>query len=196
MTDESGRDPAHDAAHDAAPAATPAAPEVLSSERIYDRWLGLRVDKLRYPSGYETKHDVVEHHGGVTLLPIDAEGKILFVSQYRHPIGRVLLELPAGTLDDGEDPEVCAQRELQEETGYRAGNIERLGGFYSAPGYCTEYLPVYLCTELVESRLQGDEDSIEVVRIPLEEALRMVAAGEIEDAKSLAALLLYLRREA
>ncbi|MCH7580364.1 MAG: NUDIX hydrolase [Chloroflexi bacterium] len=179
MTDVS----AHDAAHDA--------PEVLSSERIYDRWLGLRVDKLRYPSGYETSHDVVEHHGGVTLLPIDAEGNVLFVSQYRHPIGRVLLELPAGTLDSGEDPEVCAQRELQEETGYRAANIERIGGFYSAPGYCTEYLPVYLCTELVESRLQGDEDSIELVRIPFDDALRMVAAGEIEDAKSLAALLLY-----
>ena len=87
MTDEV----AHDAAHDA--------PEVLSSERVYDRWLGLRVDKLRYPSGYETAHDVVEHQGGVTLLPIDAEGNVLFVSQYRHPIGRVLLELPAGTLE-------------------------------------------------------------------------------------------------
>ncbi len=175
MTDES--------AHDA--------PEILSSERVYERWLGLRVDKLRYPSGYETAHDVVEHQGGVTLLPIDADGDVLFVSQYRHPIGRVLLELPAGTLDAGEDPEVCAQRELQEETGYRAGNIERLGGFYSAPGYCTEYLPTYLCTDLTESRLEGDEDSIEVVRVSFEDALAMAAAGELEDAKSLAALLLY-----
>ena len=178
--------PAHDAAHEV--------PEVLSSERIYDRWLGLRVDQLRYPSGYETKHDVVEHHGGVTVLPIDDEGRVLFVTQYRHPIGRVLLELPAGTLEDGEDPEVCAQRELQEETGFRAGSIERLGGFYSAPGYCTEYLPTFLCTDLSPSKLEGDEDSIEVVAVPFDRALAMVAAGEIEDAKTLAALLLYLQR--
>jgi len=168
-------------------------PEVISSERIYDRWLGLRVDYLRYPSGFEMAHDVVEHHGGVTLLPIDAEGNVLFVTQYRHPVGRVLLELPAGTLD-GEDPEVCAQRELQEETGFRADSIELLGGFYAAPSYSTEYLPVYLCTELIESRLPGDEESIEVVAIPLDKALAMVGAGEIEDAKTLAALLLYQRR--
>ena len=182
MTGESNYEAAHEV------------PEVLSSERIYDRWLGLRVDKLRYPSGYETPHDVVEHHGGVTVLPIDDEGRVLFVTQYRHAIGRVLLELPAGTIDEGETPEVCAQRELQEETGFRAGSIERLGGFYSAPGYCTEYLPAYLCTDLTESKLEGDEESIDVVPIPLEEALQMAGAGEIEDAKTLAVLLLYLQR--
>jgi len=181
-------DTAHDAAHDAA--------EVVSSEQVHDGWLGLRIDHLRYPSGRETSHDVVVHPGGVTLLPIDAEGNVLFVSQYRHAIGRELLELPAGTLDDGEDPEVCAQRELQEETGYRAAKIESLGGFYSAPGYCTEYLPTFLCTDLTEARLQGDEDSISVVRIPLDEALAMASGGEIEDAKTLAALLLYQTREA
>ena len=170
------------------------APEVLASELIHDQWLGFRIDKLRYPSGHETTHDVVVHHGGVTLLPIDANGNVLFVSQYRHAIGRVLLELPAGTIDDGEEPEVCAQRELQEETGFRADNIELLGGFYSAPGYCTEYLPTFLCTGLTESKLEGDEDSIEVVTIPLDQALRMAGAGEIQDAKSLAALLLYQQR--
>lgn len=172
------------------------APEVLSSERVHDRWLAVRVDKLRFPSGHEATHDVVEHAGGVTLLPIDDDGNVLFVRQYRHAIGRVLLELPAGTLDDGEDPETCAQRELQEETGYRAEKVERLGGFYSAPGYCTEYLPTYLCTGLHESRLEGDEDSIEVVPIPLADALAMAARGEIEDAKTLAALLLYHLRDA
>ncbi len=177
-----------EAAHDA--------PEVLSSEPIHDGWLGFRVDRLRYPSGHETTHDVVEHPGGVTMLPIDAEGNVLFISQYRHAIGRVLLELPAGTVDEDEDPEVCAQRELQEEIGFRAGSIERLGAFYSAPGYCTEYIPAYLCTDLVESKLEGDEDSIEVVAIPLDKALAMAGAGEIEDAKTLAALLLYQQRTA
>ncbi len=170
------------------------APEILSSERVHGRWLGLRVDRLRYPSGYETTHDVVEHPGGVALLPIDAKDAVLFVSQYRHAIGRDLLELPAGTLDEDEELEACAQRELQEETGYRAGSIERLGGFYSAPGYSTEYIPAFLCTDLTESRLDGDEDAIDVVRVPFKDALSMVARGEIEDAKTLAALLLYLRR--
>jgi ADP-ribose pyrophosphatase len=171
-------------------------PEILSSERVHNRWLGLRVDKLRYASGREVTHDVVEHHGGVTLLPIDSQRNVLFVRQYRYAIGRALLELPAGTLEEGEDPEVCAQRELQEETGYKAGKIERLGGFYSAPGYCTEYLPTFLCTDLSESKLEGDEEQIDVVRVPFDDALRMGTAGELEDAKSLAALLLYVHREA
>ena len=169
-------------------------PEILSTERVHDRWIGLRVDKLRYASGREVIHDVVEHGGGVTLLPIDSQGNVLFVRQYRHAIGRDLLELPAGTLDEGEDHETCAQRELQEETGYRAGKIERIGGFFSAPGYCTEYLPTYLCTDLSESKLEGDEEQIDVVRVPFDDALRMGSAGELEDAKSLAALLLYLHR--
>jgi ADP-ribose pyrophosphatase len=137
---------------------------------------------------------VIEHRGGVTLVALDPDGRLLLVRQYRHAVGRELLELPAGTLDAGEAPEVCAQRELQEETGYRAGRLERLGGFYTAPGYCTEYLHVFLCTELVVDPLQGDEDAIEVVPLPLDEALRMISSGEIEDAKTAAALLLYLRR--
>ena len=127
------------------------APQVLSSERVHSRWRGLRVDMLRrsseglrYPSGMETTHDVVEHPGGVTVLPINTDDAVLFVSQYRHAIGRDLLELPAGTLSEGEEPEACAQRELQEETGYRAGSIELLGGFYSAPRFSTEYsLPLH-----------------------------------------------------
>ena len=172
-----------------------AAPEVIASQRVYDRWLGLRVDTLRYASGREGTIDVVEHRGGVTLLPIDAEGRVLLVRQYRHPIGRLLLELPAGTIDPGESPEVCGERELQEETGFRPGRMERLGGFYSAPGYCSEYLHVFLCTDLIESRLQGDEEAIHLQAVPLDDVLRLVAAGEIEDAKTVGALMLYLARE-
>jgi ADP-ribose pyrophosphatase len=172
-----------------------AAPEVIASRKVHAGWLGLRVDTLRYASGREGTIDVVEHRGGVTLLPIDAEGRVLRVRQYRHAIGRVLLELPAGTIDPGESPEVCAERELQEETGYRPGRMERLGGFYSAPGYCSEYLHVFLCTDLIESRLQGDEEAIHLQPVPLDDVLRLVAAGEIEDAKTAGALLLYLARE-
>ena len=155
--------------------------------------MGLRVDTLRYASGREGTIDIVEHPGGVTLVAFDDEGRLLLVRQYRHSAGRELLELPAGTLDPGETPEACAERELQEETGYRPGRMERLGGFYSAPGYCDEYLHVFLCTDLVESQLEGDEEAIHLERVPLEEALRLAAEGGIEDAKTAGALLLYLR---
>ncbi|MCH8994614.1 MAG: NUDIX hydrolase [Chloroflexi bacterium] len=169
-----------------------ARPEVLASRVVHRRWLGLRVDDVRYPSGREGTFDVVEHVGGITLVAFDPDDRLLLVRQYRHAVGRELLELPAGTLDPGESPEATAERELQEETGYRPERLERLGGFYTAPGYCTEYLHVFLATELVESRLEGDEEAIHVERFPLEEALRLIAVGEIEDAKTSGALLLYL----
>jgi len=165
--------------------------EVLASRRVHDGYIGVRVDTLRYPSGKVRDNDVIEHNGGVTLVAFDPDGKLLLVRQHRHCADRDLLELPAGTIDAGEDPEPCAVRELQEETGYKPGTIEKLGGFYSAPGYCTEYLHVYLCTGLTESRLEGDEESIEVERVTLDEALRMIADGRIEDAKTAGALLLY-----
>jgi len=168
-------------------------PETTSSRRVHDGWLGFRVDSLRYASGREGTIDVVEHPGGITLVAVTDDEQLLFVRQYRHPLGKDLLELPAGTLDPDESPEVAAERELQEETGYRPRVIKELGGFYSAPGYCTEYLHVYLCTELEESRLEGDEDEIVCERVSLDGALRMVETGEIQDAKSVAALLMYMR---
>ena len=171
------------------------APEVIASQRIHQGWIGLRIDTLRYTSGREGDIVVVEHGGGVTLVAVAADGDLLFVRQYRHPAGRDLLELPAGTLDAGETPEQCAERELQEETGYRPARIERLGAFYLAPGYDTEYQHVFLCTELSESRLEGDEDAIELVRLTLDEALTLVARGDIEDAKTAAALLLYVQTQ-
>jgi len=167
-------------------------PDVRASRRVYEGWLNVRVDALHYASGRDGEITLVEHPGGVTLVALDDEECVLLVRQYRHATGRWLLELPAGTLDPGETPEVCAERELQEETGYRPGRIERLGGFYTAPGFLTEYLHVFLCTDLAESRLQGDEDTIHVERLPMVEALRRIAGGEIEDAKTSAALLLYL----
>ena len=171
-----------------------AIPEVASSRRVHQGWLGLRIDRLRFPSGHETTAEVVEHNGGVVLVAFDHEGRLLTVRQYRHPAGRVLLELPAGTIDPDEAPDVCAARELQEETGYRPQRIEKLGSFYSAPGFCSEYLHVFLCRDLVESRLEGDEEQIELHALPLDEVLRMVTAGEIEDAKTAGALLLYLQQ--
>ena len=167
-------------------------PDVVASRRVHDGWVGLRVDTLRFASGREGTIEVVEHPGGVTLVAFDRDERLLLVRQYRHPAGRELLELPAGTLEPGETPESCAERELQEEAGYRPGRLERLGGFYLAPGYCTEYQHVFLASDLVESRLEGDEEALYLEPTSLDEALRLVAAGEIEDAKTVGALLLYL----
>lgn len=170
-----------------------ASPATIASRRIHEGFVGLRTDTLRFPGGRESTAEVVEHPGGVTLIAFDPEGRLLLVRQYRHPAGRDLLELPAGTLDPGESPERCAERELREETGYRPGRLERLGGFFLAPGYCTEYQHVFLATDLVESPLEGEEEAIDLEPVPLEEALRLVTSGEIEDAKTAGALLLYLR---
>lgn len=169
-------------------------PEVVASQRVHQGWVDLHIDRLRYPGGQETTSEVIDHRGGVTIVAFDSEGRLLMVRQYRHPTGRVLLELPAGTIDPGEDPQVCAVRELQEETGYLPRRIERLGGFFSAPGYCSEYLHVFLGGDLVESSLEGDEVAIHAVPLPLDDVLAMIAVGEIEDAKTAGALLLYLQR--
>jgi ADP-ribose pyrophosphatase len=166
--------------------------EVLKSEIIYPgRAFTIRRDHLRMPDGHETKFDIVEHGGSVIILPVDGNGNLLFVRQYRHAAGLDLLELPAGTLDAGEAPEACASREVREETGMAAARMERLGGFYLAPGYSTEYMHVYLATDLHPDPLEADADEfLSLERIPLREALAMAARGGIPDAKSLAAFCL------
>jgi len=171
--------------------------ETLSSRRLYEgAVVRLRVDRVRMSTGHEAVREVVEHRGAVTIVAVNAEGQVLLVRQHRYPTGRSLLELPAGTLDRDEEPEACAARELEEETGFRAGRLQRLGGFYVAPGYSTEYLHAYLATDLEPGNAGGDDDEeIQVLALPLTDVLGMVEAGELEDAKSLAALLLYLRLE-
>ena len=171
--------------------------ETLSSRRLYEgAVVRLRVDRVRMPSGREAVREVVEHRGTVTIVAVNGEGQVLLVQQHRYPTGRSLLELPAGTLDRDEAPEACAARELEEETGFRAGRVQRLGGFFLAPGYSTEYIQAYLATDLEPGSAGGDEDEdIQVLSLPLAEILRMVETGELEDAKSLASLLLYLRLE-
>ena len=169
--------------------------ETLSSRRVYEGAIvKLRVDRVRMSSGHEAVREVVEHSGAVTIVAVDREGRVLLVRQHRYPTGRSLLELPAGTLERDEEPEACAARELEEETGFRVGRLQRLGGFFVAPGYSTEYLQAYLATDLEPGSAGGDDDEdIEALALPLAEVLRLVDAGELEDAKSLAALFLYLR---
>jgi ADP-ribose pyrophosphatase len=169
---------------------------VVSSQHIFQgRAVGLRVDEVELPSGRVTTREVVEHADCVVIVPLDAEDNVLLVRQFRQAVGRQLLELPAGGIDPGESPEECVCRELREETGYLPARVERLGGFYSAPGYCTEYLHLYLATDLEPSPLVADDtESIALVRVPKDRVLGLVASGEVCDAKSVAGLHMAFSR--
>lgn len=166
--------------------------ELLKSEVLMKgRAFAIRRDHLKTPDGRETKFEIIEHGGSVVIIPVDENGNILFVRQYRHATGQDLLELPAGTLDDNEEPEVCAAREIREETGMAAGVLTKLGEFYLAPGYSTEFMIVFLATGLSHNPLDADDDEfLSVESIPITEAIAMAERGEIPDAKSLAALFL------
>ena len=166
--------------------------ELLRSETLLKgRAFAIRRDWMKTPDGRETKFDIIEHGGSVVIIPLDSDGNLLFVRQYRHATGQDLLELPAGTLEKNEDPDVCAAREIREETGFAAGKLEQLGQFYLAPGYSTEFMVVYLATDLTHDPLEADADEfLSVERIPFAQALEMARRGEMPDAKSLAALFL------
>lgn len=166
--------------------------ELIRSEPLFKgRAFAIRRDFVKTPDGRATKFDIVEHGGSVIIIPVDENGNLLFVRQYRHAAGKDLLELPAGTRDGDEPYEACAAREIREETGFAAGKLERVGEFYLAPGYSTEFMAVFLASELSHSPLDADEDEfLQVEKIPLKQAFEMAERGQVPDAKSLAALLL------
>lgn len=166
--------------------------EVTHTEKIFEgKVFSLRQDQVRLPGGHETTLDIVVHRGAVTIVPLDAEGNIWFVHQYRHAVARELIELPAGSVEEGERPEVAAHREVREETGMAAHDLRYLGSFFLAPGYSTEYMHVFFARDLYEDPLDGDEDEdLEIEKLSVEETFRRLDAGEFEDAKTLAALTL------
>jgi len=166
--------------------------EVINRNTIYHgRAFNVRRDEVRMQNQNTVYLDIIEHVGAVTILPLDIDGRILFIRQYRHATGKELLELPAGTLDPAELPENCALREIREETGYAAGKLIKIGEFFLAPGYSTEYMHVYLASDLRPDPLPGDEDEfISLEPIPIKQAYDMALNGELQDGKSLAALLL------
>ena len=168
--------------------------KTLSSQLIYEgKAVKLRVDTVKMPSGREAKREIVEHDDCVAIIAIDADDNALLVKQFRKPVERELLEIPAGGIDMGEDPEAAASRELREETGYLPRKVERLGGFYSTPGYGTEYLYLYLATDLIPSQLFAeDTENISLVRVPLSRIPELITSGSICDAKSIAGLLIFL----
>lgn len=168
--------------------------KTLSSQPVYEgRAVKLRVDTVQRAGGRETTREIVEHGDCVAIVAIGADDSVLLVKQFRKPVEKQLLEIPAGGIEPGEDPADCVRRELREETGYLPRRVERLGGFYSAPGYCTEYLHLYLATDLTPSPLQAeDTGEIEVVKVPAGQVLRLVSSGDICDAKSIAGLFTFL----
>ncbi len=170
--------------------------KALHSRRIYEgRIINLRIDTVVLPDGKQTKREIVEHPGAVAIVPQLDNGDIVLLKQFRKAVEKELLEIPAGTLGEDESPRLCANRELVEETGYKASRLTRLSSFYLAPGYSTELLHVYLATSLTsgERKLESDE-FIEVTSVSLEDALHWIDTGKIRDAKSISALLLTSRR--
>jgi ADP-ribose pyrophosphatase len=168
----------------------------IATEMIYlGRILNLRVDTVSLSGGGTARREIVEHAAAVTLVALDDDHNVLLVRQFRKPAERDLLELPAGSVDPGEDPEAAARRELQEETGFLPGRLEMLATFYTAPGFSTELMFLYLATDLTPARLPADDDeSIVLVRVPVSEVPGLVASGEVVDAKTLVGLLMLLGR--
>ena len=165
---------------------------VIQSETIFQgKVFGVRIDQVESPTGQTMRVDIVEHDGAVVLIPVDDDQRIWFVRQYRHPTGNKLLELPAGTLDPGEDPEKCAIRECREEIGMSPSYLVPLGGAFMAPGYSTEYLHFFLAGDLTPAPLTPDADEdLYVERLTWNEIMELIAGGELQDTKTLAGLFL------
>ena len=172
----------------------PTLPQLVKQDSIFDgKIIKVRVDTLLLPDGQQVSREVVVHNGAVVIVPIDQDDHVLLVRQYRHAAGESLLEAPAGTLEDSESPDDCAQRELQEEIGYASTNLRALGGFWSSPGFCTEFIYAYMARNLVESKLSADDDEdIDVERVPTSRIPELIRLGEIRDAKTIAALLMTM----
>ena len=170
--------------------------ELIESQNIFTGAVfSVERDRLREENGSEIVREVVRHAGGAGCLPLFDDGRVALVKQYRHPARRELLEIPAGKIEAGETPMECAAREVEQEIGFRVGRIEPLAEFYSTPGFCEERLYVYLATELEQAEQNLDHDEfVEIVYLPLNEAVAMAERGEIEDSKTIIALLLAARK--
>ena len=170
-------------------------PKILSSQKVFEgRVFNVTVDTVS--EGELTyQREVVHHNGSAVIVPVFDDDTDALVKQYRHPAVRYLLEVPAGTLAKGERPEIGAARELKEELGLDAARLEKLSEFFVSPGFCEEKMWVYLATELTEGKQALEDDEIlDVVRLPIAEALEMITSGEIQDAKTIIGLMLAAPR--
>lgn len=153
--------------------------------------LTLRVDDVELFGGVRSKREVVEHNGAVGVVPVTEQGEVLLVRQFRAASRKIMLELPAGKLEKGEDPFSCGERELEEETGYVAGRLEKLTSYYSSPAILEEILHLYIAFDLKPGTVHLDEDEfLECVKMPLSEVKQKIISGEIQDAKTIIGILL------
>jgi ADP-ribose pyrophosphatase len=171
----------------------------LSHKLLYSgRIIDLYVDEAEYPSGKPTVREVVHHPGGAATVPLTDEGHVILVDQLRYPLGRHILEIPAGKLSPGENPAHCAARELEEETGWIAGSLTKLCAFHTSPGFCDELLHIFLARELRLSpdghKREEGEFSMSLRVLPFGEGLAMIESGEITDAKTMIGLMLVASR--
>jgi len=170
-------------------------PRIINSEKVFEgRVFNVTVDTI-IEGEHTYKREVVHHTGSAVIIPVHDDGTVVLVRQYRHPAVRYLLEAPAGTLADGERPEVGAARELQEELGLTASRLEKLAEFFVSPGFLEEKMWVFLATDFSEGKQNLDDDEfLDLVRLPIAEALEMITSGEIQDAKTIIGLMLAAPR--
>lgn len=168
--------------------------KTLSSQQIYDgRILKLRLDTVKLPSGRVTKREIVEHDDSIAIVAIDGDDNVLLVKQFRKAVEKEVLEIPAGGIEPEEEPVAAVKRELREETGFLPQRVERIGGFYTSPGYSSEFLHLFVASDLTPAKLQAeDTESIKVERVPISRILELIRTGTINDAKSVAGLLMLL----
>jgi ADP-ribose pyrophosphatase len=170
--------------------------KTISSQTIYEgKIIKVKLDEVQLPDGKTAKREIVNHPGAVAVLALTDDGKMVAVRQFRKPLERTIVELPAGKLEPGEDPLECAKRELEEETGYQASQFTHLSSFYTSPGFADELLHVYVATGLTPGPARPDEDEyVEVLLLTLEEAHELHRQGEIRDAKTVLALFAWENR--
>lgn len=168
----------------------------LESRRVYEgRILNLRVDTVRLPSGGMALREIVEHRGAVAIVPILADGRVVLVRQFRYAVGQVSLEIPAGTLEPGEEPLACARRELEEETGYQAIRWEQLGTIWPTPGYSTEEIILFIARDLTPGPARPEfDEALSVTIMSWSEIWEAIEEGRLRDAKSIVALNWAARR--
>lgn len=164
--------------------------KTISSQSIYEgRIIKVRVEEVELPNGKTASREIVHHNGAVAVLAVTNEDKIVLVRQYRKPMDQIILEVPAGKLEGDEDPKACAERELIEETGFKAKDMKRIASFYTSPGFSDELVHLYRGRGLTAGEAQPDEDEfVEVLYISLPEAKKYIETGEIKDAKTIMAI--------